>query len=97
MAGIYTMDGNELCVGLQGCRLCDEAIQQAEAWADLLGTDVLLDDDDGEWIVHPRAEDGSREPADCECPEPQDCCDTECLGGCGRPSCECECPREEAV
>jgi len=31
----------------------------------------------------------------------RDCCDRECLGGCGRPSCECECPRttddDEAV
>lgn len=63
MAGIYTMDGNELTVGLQGCNVCDEAIQHAQAFADQLSTDVHLVDDDGEWIVHPKI-DGKREPAD---------------------------------
>lgn len=63
MAAIYTLDGNELATGLQGCKVCDEAIQSAERHADLLGTDVHLVDDDGEWLVHP-ARDGKREPAD---------------------------------
>jgi len=63
MAAIYTLDGNELTAGLQGCNVSDEAIQAAERHADNLGTDVHLVDDDGEWIVHP-AVDGKREPAD---------------------------------
>jgi hypothetical protein len=54
MASIYTTDGNELTVGLQGCNLCDEAIQAAQRFADDLDTDVELHDDDGRWLVHPR-------------------------------------------
>jgi len=64
MAAIYTLEnGNELCAGLQGCNTCDEALQAAERYADALGADVHLIDDDGEWIVHP-AVNGKREPAD---------------------------------
>jgi hypothetical protein len=63
MAAIYTINGNELCAGLQGCNTCDEALQAAERYADDLEADVHLIDDDGEWIVHP-AVDGNREPAD---------------------------------
>lgn len=63
MASIYTLDGNELSTGLQGCNTSDEAIQAAERHADNLGADVHLIDDDGEWIVHPRI-DGKREMAD---------------------------------
>lgn len=63
MAAIYTLEGNELCAGLQGCNVSNEAIQAAERHADNLGTDVHLVDDDGEWIVHPRVN-GTREPAD---------------------------------
>ena len=65
MAAIYEMDSGDLITdGLQGCVKCDEAIQAAERAADRRGTDVLLVDDDGEWIVHPRRDDGTREPAD---------------------------------
>lgn len=63
MAAIYTLDGNELCAGLQGCKVSDEATQAAERIADDLNSDVHLVDDDGEWIVHP-AVNGKREPAD---------------------------------
>lgn len=63
MAAIYTMDGNELSAGLQGCRVCDEAIQAAERTADKRREDVHLVDDDGEWIVHP-AVGLERDPAD---------------------------------
>lgn len=64
MAAIYDpMDGTELCAGLQGCTVCDEAILAAERRADALGRDVELVDDDGPWLVHP-AVDGHREPAD---------------------------------
>lgn len=69
-ASIYTVDGSgELSVGLQTCHVCDEAIRCAEETADEIGEDVLLFDGDGDWIVHPRREDGTREPAD---PAPAD-------------------------
>ena len=65
MAAIYdTQNGNLITDGLQGCTKCDEAIQAAKRIADDLGEDVPLVDDDGEWIVHPRRDDGTREPAD---------------------------------
>lgn len=64
MAAIYTLDGNEITVGLQGCDTCDEAIQAANAWADIRGEQVHLVDDDGEWLVHPAAADGTRPAAD---------------------------------
>ena len=64
MASIYSLEGGgELAAGLQGCKVCDEAIQAAQRCADELCTDVHLADDDGDWIVHPAC-DGSREAAD---------------------------------
>lgn len=63
MAAIYTLDGNELTAGLQGCTVSDEAIQAAERIADDLSSDVHLVDDDGEWIVHPMVS-GKREQAE---------------------------------
>ena len=64
MAAIYTMlNGGELCAGLQGCNVCDEAILAAQSWADELGEDVHLSDDDGEWMVHAKLANGTREPA----------------------------------
>ena len=53
MAAIYTMDGNTLTAGLQGCTVSDEAIDTARRMAAERGEDVLLSDDDGDWIVHP--------------------------------------------
>lgn len=64
MASVYTMDGNELTTGLQGCNTCDEAILAAQRIADRLSEDVHLEDDDGDWVVHPKRSDGTREPAD---------------------------------
>ena len=64
MASIYTTGGDTLSDGLQGCNVCDEAIQSAQRQADQRGTEVVLDDDDGSWLVHPADEDGEREPAD---------------------------------
>lgn len=54
MAAIYNMlDGTAITQGLQGCSVCDEAIQAARRIAADRGEDVHLVDDDGEWIVHP--------------------------------------------
>jgi hypothetical protein len=64
-SSIYDLaSGEAICEGLQGSRVCDAAIRAAERWADELGRDILLADDDGEWIVHPAREDGTRQPAD---------------------------------
>ena len=64
MAAIYDYEtGDEITAGLQGCQVCDEAIQLAERAADERGEDVHLSDDDGEWLVHPRIN-GEREAAD---------------------------------
>lgn len=58
MATISDMQGQYLSQGLQGRNACDAAIQAARRMAAERNEDVLLDDDDGEWIVHP---DGSRD------------------------------------
>ncbi len=64
MAAIYDIDtGSELTTGLQGCNICNEALQVAEGLADLMGRDVHLVDDDGEWLVHPSGP-RFRDPAD---------------------------------
>lgn len=65
MANIYDYEtGNELASGLQGCSVCDEAIQAAQRFADDRGTPVELWDDDGRWLVHPARADDSRPAAD---------------------------------
>lgn len=52
MAAIYDYEtGNELMAGLQGCKVCDEALQAAQRMAEQKGEPVLLHDDDGEWII----------------------------------------------
>ena len=53
MASIYSGNGNTLTEGLQGCNVCDAAIQSALRLAKTLEEPVYLDDDDGEWTVHP--------------------------------------------
>jgi len=64
MAAVYDIDsGSELTAGLQVCNICSRALQVAQRLADVMGRDVHLVDDDGEWIVH-REINGSREPAD---------------------------------
>lgn len=65
MAAIYDYEtGDEITVGLQGCNVCDEAIQAAQRIADDRGEPVELIDDDGRWLVHPEDSDGNREDAD---------------------------------
>ena len=64
MARIFDVTtGNLITDGLQGCNVCDEAIQAAQRIADQRGRDVHLEDNDGEWLVHPK-HDGKREAAD---------------------------------
>ena len=63
MAEIYDAAGNTITEGLQGCKSCNEAMQMAKVWADKVGASVTLSDDDGEWLVHPKRGDGSRELA----------------------------------
>ena len=63
MATVYTVDGDVITEGLQGCTMCDEAILAAEAAADRHGEPVILADDDGEWRVYRQRADGTRRPA----------------------------------
>lgn len=63
MASIYTLDSETLTIGLGGSDTTNEAILVAQQLADRRGEDVHLDDDDGEWLVHPMV-DCVREPAD---------------------------------
>lgn len=52
MAAIYDADYNIITQGLQGCSRCDEAIQMARRMAAERQECVILNDDDGEWIVY---------------------------------------------
>tara|TARA_Y100000310_G_scaffold339131_1_gene430859 strand:- start:58 stop:249 length:192 start_codon:yes stop_codon:yes gene_type:complete len=51
MANIYDENGNYLAQGLQGCNKCDEAWQSAVAFARQKNEDVILEDDDGDWLI----------------------------------------------
>lgn len=54
MASIYDpIDGTVLVEGLQGSDVCDQAWQAARTMAAERGSDVELEDDDGNWLVHP--------------------------------------------
>ena len=61
MAEIYSQDGNEITVGLQGSIVCDEAMQAAKVIAMDRGEAVRLEDGGESWDVHP---DGTVEEAD---------------------------------
>lgn len=52
-ASIHTTDGETITEGLQGSRVCDAAIQAARRIAASRGAAVVLDDDDGSWLVAP--------------------------------------------
>jgi hypothetical protein len=55
MASVYDLaTGHTITEGLQGCRVCDQAIQVAADLAKIHNKTVILDDDDGEWLVGPR-------------------------------------------
>lgn len=60
MAEIYdNASGDEITVGLQGCNVCNDALRVTELIVRQLDSDgdlrhpegVILDDDDGEWLV----------------------------------------------
>ena len=53
MAEIYTMNGEEITVGLQGLTVCDEAIQAAKRIAADRGECVRLEDDGDLLDVYP--------------------------------------------
>lgn len=55
-ASIYTLDGGELCVGLQTANRCNEAIRAARSHAYELDQPVHLIDSDGQWLVYPDGE-----------------------------------------
>jgi hypothetical protein len=65
MATIYDYEtGQEMTCGLQGSSVCDVAIRVAQDLADHKDEPVVLEDDDGVWLVHPMDEDGYREEPD---------------------------------
>lgn len=54
MSSIYTYEtGETLCEGLQGSNVCDQAIQTAKELAAEREEEVVLEDDDGNWLVDP--------------------------------------------
>jgi len=53
MADIYTMNGEEITMGLQGSAVCDEAIRAARNIARDHGETVRLEDDGELYDVHP--------------------------------------------
>ena len=52
MADIYTMNGEEITMGLQGSAVCDEAIRAAKNIAKDRGETVRLEDDGSLYDVH---------------------------------------------
>lgn len=52
-ASIYTMDGHEVAVGLNTCKVSDEAYDIATRDAVERGEPVELHDADGVWLVSP--------------------------------------------
>jgi len=54
MATIYDYEeGSIFADGLQGSSVCDEALRYAREYAVDRGEPVVLEDDDGVWLVHP--------------------------------------------
>lgn len=54
MAAIYDYkNGHLITGGLQGCKVCDEAVQSAIWIAEHRNQPVHLEDDDGDWVVYP--------------------------------------------
>lgn len=54
MAAVYDYyNGDVLTQGLQGCNTCDEALKAAKQIASTRKIKVVLEDDDGQWVVFP--------------------------------------------
>jgi len=54
MAAIYNVQtGDTIASGLNGSKLCDQAVQIAWRIAVERGETVVLEDDDGDWLIHP--------------------------------------------
>lgn len=54
MAAIYnSITGDLITGGLQGCRTCVGALDMARKMARERNQAVHLEDDDGDWLVHP--------------------------------------------
>lgn len=72
MATIHTYETADIITdGLQGSDVCDEAITAARHAAKERGKPVVLDDDDGVWLVYPT---GHAEACDREAWEADGCC-----------------------
>ena len=67
MAEIYTQNGDEITVGLQGSDVCDEAIQAAKDIAIDRGESVRLEDDGEYWDVFPDGTVEEAEPWESDC------------------------------
>ena len=53
MASIYNNSGETITLGLNGCNVSDETLQIARRQAAEREEAVILNDDDGEWVVNP--------------------------------------------
>lgn len=54
MAALYDLiSGHTITAGVQGSNACDAAIRMAKSIAKDSRRTVMLDDDDGEWLVGP--------------------------------------------
>jgi len=52
-ASIYTLDGVEVAIGLNTCKVSDEAYDMANRDAEERGEPVELHDADGVWLISP--------------------------------------------
>lgn len=81
MATIYTYKSTDpIAEGLQGAFCCDEAIRAARTIAKESGAPVVLDDEDGVWLVQPNGDatecDREAWESDGICREPEQCDET---------------------
>jgi len=56
MANIYDAAGYSITEGLQGCTVCDEALQIARDIAADRRQPVFLEDDNGDWLIFPNGD-----------------------------------------
>jgi hypothetical protein len=54
MAALYDLNsGHTITEGVQGSSVCNDALNMAKAIAKERRRTVILDDDDGEWLIGP--------------------------------------------